>query len=85
MMCRSDSKHLCVQAVQLELLDQEEVVQSLQQISSQILHVEQGEESMEAKEKVHVINNKLCLLLRQISHDLNILKVRLVSTNTYTE
>lgn len=69
-----------VQAVQRELLGREEEVQSLQQISSHILHVEQGEESMEAKEKVHVINNKLRLLLRQISHDLNTLKTRLVST-----
>lgn len=68
------------QAVQCELLGREEEVHSLQRISSHILHVEQGEESMEAKEKVHVINNKLRLLLRQISQDLNTLKTRLVST-----
>lgn len=69
--------------MQRELLGREEEVQSLQHISSHILHVEQGEESMEAKEKVHVINNKLRLLLRQISHDLNTLKIRLVSTKHY--
>lgn len=72
---------VCVQAVQHELLARETEVQSLQQISSHVLHVHQGEESMEAKEKVHVINNKLRLLLRQISHDLNTLKTRLVSTS----
>lgn len=65
--------------MQRELLAQEEKVQSLQQISSHILRVEQGEESMEAKEKVHVVNNKLRLLLRQIDHDLNTLQSRLVS------
>ncbi|KAB5582142.1 hypothetical protein PHYPO_G00183770 [Pangasianodon hypophthalmus] len=68
-----------LKAVQRELLGREEEVQMLQQISSHILHLEQGEESMEAKEKVHVINNKLRLLLRQISHDLNTLKTRLKS------
>ncbi|MCJ8731019.1 hypothetical protein PDJAM_G00191190 [Pangasius djambal] len=68
-----------LQAVQRELLGREQEVQTLQQISSHILHVEQGEESMEAKEKVHVINNKLRLLLRQISHDLNTLRTRLKS------
>ncbi|KAF4089891.1 hypothetical protein AMELA_G00043410 [Ameiurus melas] len=66
-----------LEAVQCELLARETEVQSLQQISSHVLHVHQGEESMEAKEKVHVINNKLRLLLRQISHDLNTLKTRL--------
>lgn len=75
---------VCVpQAVQCELLSREEEVQSLQQISSHILHVEQGEESMEAKEKVHVVYNKLRLLLRQISHDLSTLKTRLVSIKLY--
>ncbi|TSV02078.1 Nesprin-2 [Bagarius yarrelli] len=66
-----------LKAVQFELLAQEQKVQSLQQISSHILRVEQGEESMEAKEKVHVVNNKLRLLLRQIGHDLNTLQSRL--------
>ncbi|GAA6088827.1 nesprin-1 isoform X1 [Tachysurus ichikawai] len=68
-----------LKAVQRELLSREEVVQSLQQISSHILHVEHCEESMEAKEKVHVVYNKLRLLLRQISHDLNTMKTRLKS------
>lgn len=69
-----------VQVLQRELLGREEEVRSLQQISSHILHLEQGEESMEAKEKVHVVNNKLHLLLRQVSYDLNTLKTTLVST-----
>uniref|UniRef100_A0A8C2L4F1 Spectrin repeat containing, nuclear envelope 2b n=1 Tax=Cyprinus carpio TaxID=7962 RepID=A0A8C2L4F1_CYPCA len=51
----------------------------LQEISSQILLQDHGEDTLEAKEKVHVISNKLRLLIRQIAHDLHTLQSRLVS------
>lgn len=50
----------------------------LQEISSQILLQDQGEDTLEAKEKVHVISNKLRLLIRQTAHDLHTLQSRLV-------
>lgn len=51
---------------------------SLQDISSQLLLEPTTEDSLEAKEKVHVIGNKLCLLLRQVAGDLLVLQDRLV-------
>uniref|UniRef100_A0A4W5QYH4 Spectrin repeat containing, nuclear envelope 2b n=1 Tax=Hucho hucho TaxID=62062 RepID=A0A4W5QYH4_9TELE len=53
-------------------------VSSLQEISSQLLLEATAEDSVEAKEKVHVIGNKLRLLLRQVANDLHILQGRLV-------
>uniref|UniRef100_A0A3B4WMP9 Spectrin repeat containing, nuclear envelope 2b n=1 Tax=Seriola lalandi dorsalis TaxID=1841481 RepID=A0A3B4WMP9_SERLL len=53
-------------------------VSSLQDISSQLLLEATGEDSVEAKEKVHVIGNKLHLLLRQVAADLHALQGKLV-------
>uniref|UniRef100_A0A4W4FPQ2 KASH domain-containing protein n=1 Tax=Electrophorus electricus TaxID=8005 RepID=A0A4W4FPQ2_ELEEL len=56
-------------------------VRPLQEISSHILQLDQGDDSLEAKEKVHVIGNKLRLLLRQVTQDLSTLQARLVSVS----
>jgi len=69
---------ICAQAVQQDLQSREGEVNSLQEISSQILLQDQREDTLEAKEKVHVISNKLRLLIRQIAHDLHTLQSRLV-------
>jgi len=69
---------VCAQAVQQDLQSREGEVNSLQEISSQILLQDQREDTLEAKEKVHVISNKLRLLIRQIAHDLHTLQSRLV-------
>uniref|UniRef100_A0A3Q1HP50 Spectrin repeat containing, nuclear envelope 2b n=1 Tax=Acanthochromis polyacanthus TaxID=80966 RepID=A0A3Q1HP50_9TELE len=53
-------------------------VSSLQEISSQLLLEATAEDSVEAKEKVHVIGNKLQLLLRQTAADLETLQGRMI-------
>lgn len=69
-----------LEAVHQDLQSREREVCSLQEISSQILLQDQEEDTLEAKEKVHVISNKLRLLIRQISHDLQTLQSRLDSS-----
>ncbi|MEQ2303712.1 hypothetical protein AMECASPLE_019722, partial [Ameca splendens] len=54
-------------ALQEELYSRQSQVSALQEISSQLLLEATFEESVEAKEKVHVIGNKLHLLLRQVA------------------
>lgn len=51
---------------------------SLQEVSSQLLLDAAGDDSVEAKEKVHVASNRLHLLLRQVDADLPALQHRLV-------
>lgn len=51
---------------------------SLQEISARLLLEAAGDDSVEAKEKVHVICNKLRLLLRRVAADINVLQRRLV-------
>ncbi|KAJ7990956.1 hypothetical protein DPEC_G00292250 [Dallia pectoralis] len=68
-----------------ELRGRQRHVSSLQEISSQLLLRATAEDSMEAKEKVHVIGNKLRLLLRQASNNLHILQDRLESGPTSSE
>uniref|UniRef100_A0A8C2Z1H6 Spectrin repeat containing, nuclear envelope 2b n=1 Tax=Cyclopterus lumpus TaxID=8103 RepID=A0A8C2Z1H6_CYCLU len=63
-------------ALQEELRGRQREVSSLQEISSQLLLEATGEDSLEAKEKVHVIGNKLHLLLRQVSGELSALRGR---------
>uniref|UniRef100_A0A4W5QMI9 Spectrin repeat containing, nuclear envelope 2b n=1 Tax=Hucho hucho TaxID=62062 RepID=A0A4W5QMI9_9TELE len=58
----------------LMLRGRQRQVSSLQEISSQLLLEATAEDSVEAKEKVHVIGNKLRLLLRQVANDLHILQ-----------
>ncbi|KAJ8411705.1 hypothetical protein AAFF_G00153430 [Aldrovandia affinis] len=68
-----------LRGLEKELLERQQQVSSLQAISSQLLLEAVGEDSTEAKEKVHVISNKLRLLLRQVAHDLQALQGRLDS------
>lgn len=68
MLCRP------LQALQEELRGRQQQVSSLQEISTQLLLEAEGEDSVEAKEKVHVIGNKLRLLLRQVAADLQALQ-----------
>ncbi|KAG7260079.1 hypothetical protein CRUP_035224, partial [Coryphaenoides rupestris] len=63
--------------VQGELQGQQERVASLQEISSQLLLEVTEEEGLEAKEKVHVVANKLRLLLRRVAGELQALRGRL--------
>ncbi|XP_068456704.1 nesprin-2-like [Clinocottus analis] len=63
-------------ALQEELRGRQQEVSSLQEISSQLLLEATGEDRLEAKEKVHVIGNKLQLLLRQASAGLSALPGR---------
>lgn len=62
---------------------------SLQELSAQLLHTHrseqiraQGSECVEAQEKVHVIMNRLKLLLREVTSDLQSLEKRLEAVNT---
>ncbi|XP_053290731.1 nesprin-2 [Pleuronectes platessa] len=64
-------------ALQEELRGRQRQVTSLQEISAQLLLEATGHDSLEAKEKVHVIGNKLQLLLRQAAADLHMLQGRL--------
>uniref|UniRef100_A0A673AAZ1 Spectrin repeat containing, nuclear envelope 2b n=1 Tax=Sphaeramia orbicularis TaxID=375764 RepID=A0A673AAZ1_9TELE len=66
--------------LQEDLRSRQRQVSSLQDISSQLLVEATGDDSVEAKEKVHVIANKLRLLLRQTASDLQLLHARLVRT-----
>ncbi|XP_042357133.1 nesprin-2-like isoform X1 [Plectropomus leopardus] len=72
-------------ALQEELCSHQRQVSSLQEISSQLLLETTGEDSIEAKEKVHVIGNKLHLLLRQVAADLHTLQERLEICSTSSE
>uniref|UniRef100_A0A8D3EBL2 Spectrin repeat containing, nuclear envelope 2b n=1 Tax=Scophthalmus maximus TaxID=52904 RepID=A0A8D3EBL2_SCOMX len=56
--------------LQLELRGRQPQVSSLQDISAQLLLEATADDSSEAKEKVHVIGNKLRLLLRQAAAEL---------------
>nr|XP_029131758.1 nesprin-2 [Labrus bergylta] len=74
-----------LKALQEELRGRQRQVSSLQEISSQLLLEATEEDSIEAKEKVHVIYNKLCLLLRQVAADLHTLQGRLETCSTSSE
>uniref|UniRef100_A0A3Q3E9U6 Spectrin repeat containing, nuclear envelope 2b n=1 Tax=Labrus bergylta TaxID=56723 RepID=A0A3Q3E9U6_9LABR len=75
---------LLVHQKSLKLRGRQRQVSSLQEISSQLLLEATEEDSIEAKEKVHVIYNKLCLLLRQVAADLHTLQGRLVGPVFFT-
>ena len=61
-----------------ELQGQQQQVSTLQEISSQLLLEVTEEDGLEAKEKVHVIANKLRLLLRRVAAERSALRGRLV-------
>ncbi|XP_010221465.1 PREDICTED: nesprin-2 [Tinamus guttatus] len=68
-----------------ELLEQQLKVNSLQELSTHLLLKSDGEDYIEADEKVHVIGKKLKQLIEQVSHDLKTIQANLVSQslNTY--
>uniref|UniRef100_A0A3Q3Q2J9 KASH domain-containing protein n=1 Tax=Monopterus albus TaxID=43700 RepID=A0A3Q3Q2J9_MONAL len=67
--------HKTLTQIRRELLDAQQKVSSLQDLSAQLLA--QGSECVEAQEKVHVIWNRLRLLLREVSSDLEGLERRM--------
>lgn len=61
-----------------ELQGRQKQVSSLQEIVSELLPEAAGEDSAEAREKLHVIGSKLRLLSRQVEQDLQMIQERLV-------
>ncbi|KAK1888724.1 Nesprin-1, partial [Dissostichus eleginoides] len=82
--------HKTLTQIKRELLDSQQKASSLQELSSQLLVdtkaseqiQSQGSECLEAQEKVHVILNRLRLLLREVSGDLQGLERRLQTPAT---
>ncbi|XP_027140369.1 nesprin-1 isoform X4 [Larimichthys crocea] len=91
--------HRTLTQIKRELLDSQQKVSSLQELSAQLLVNTkpqtlllqsqaseqiraQGSECLEAQEKVHVILNRLRLLLREVSSDLEGLERRLEAMDT---
>ncbi|KAK1894421.1 Nesprin-2 [Dissostichus eleginoides] len=62
--------HKTLTVIRQELLDSQLKVSSLQDMSLQLLVHAQGSDCLEAKEKVHVIGNRLKLLLKEVTRDL---------------
>uniref|UniRef100_A0A3B4U0W4 KASH domain-containing protein n=1 Tax=Seriola dumerili TaxID=41447 RepID=A0A3B4U0W4_SERDU len=62
--------HKTLTQIRQELLDSQLKVASLQDMSLQLLVNSQGSDCLEAKEKVHVIGNRLKLLLKEVTRDL---------------
>ncbi|XP_019750512.1 nesprin-1 isoform X11 [Hippocampus comes] len=82
------ARHRTLTQIKRELLDSQQKVSSLQELSAQLLvstaqppaaplHSSPGGECLEAQEKVHVIWNRLRLLLREVDADLEGLQKRL--------
>ncbi|XP_077366762.1 nesprin-1 isoform X9 [Festucalex cinctus] len=80
--------HRTLTQIKRELLDSQQKVSTLQELSAQLLvstaaaatatpHRSSGGECLEAQEKVHVIWNRLRLLLREVDADLEGLQKRL--------
>lgn len=95
----SSVSFIFLQQIKRELLDSQQKVSSLQELSAQLLvntkpqtlllqsqaseQIQaQGSACLEAQEKVHVILNRLRLLLREVSSDLEGLERRLETTDT---
>lgn len=66
-----------------ELLEQQLKVNCLQELSAYLLLKSDGEDYIEADEKVHVIGKKLKQLIEQVSHDLKTVQGSLVSQFEY--
>lgn len=62
--------HKTLMQIRRELLESQLKVASLQDMSSQLLVNAEGRDCLEAKEKVHVIGNRLKLLLKEVTQDL---------------
>uniref|UniRef100_A0A673H4D7 Nesprin-1-like n=1 Tax=Sinocyclocheilus rhinocerous TaxID=307959 RepID=A0A673H4D7_9TELE len=63
--------------IQRELWETEQKVDSLQELSGQLLVQAHGSECLEAQERVHVIGNRLRLLLKAVATDLELLEKEL--------
>ncbi|XP_046692460.1 nesprin-2 isoform X2 [Silurus meridionalis] len=68
-----------------ELKARQRQVSSLQEITTELLPVSGPEDDFEATEKLHVIHNKLRLLLRQVKQDLQTVQERLGSSEALDE
>ncbi|XP_053538882.1 nesprin-1 isoform X9 [Ictalurus punctatus] len=62
--------HKTLSQIRRELLDSQLKVASLQDMSLQLLVHSEGSECLEAKEKVHVIGNRLKMLLKEVTRDI---------------
>uniref|UniRef100_A0A4W5RRV1 Spectrin repeat containing, nuclear envelope 1b n=1 Tax=Hucho hucho TaxID=62062 RepID=A0A4W5RRV1_9TELE len=62
--------HKTLLKIRCELLDTQRKVLSLQDMSLQLLVNSEGSDCLEAKEKVHVIGNRLKLLFKEVTRDL---------------
>ncbi|XP_061651777.1 nesprin-1 isoform X12 [Phyllopteryx taeniolatus] len=62
--------HKALTQIRQELLDSQRKVASLQDMALQLLVNSQSGDCLEAKEKVHVIGNRLKLLLKEVTRDL---------------
>uniref|UniRef100_A0A8C8SFJ9 Spectrin repeat containing nuclear envelope protein 1 n=1 Tax=Pelusios castaneus TaxID=367368 RepID=A0A8C8SFJ9_9SAUR len=60
--------HRLLMQIRRELLESQLKVGSLQDMSCQLLVNAEGKDCLEAKEKVHVIGNRLKLLLKEVTH-----------------
>uniref|UniRef100_A0A8B9L4Z7 Spectrin repeat containing, nuclear envelope 1a n=1 Tax=Astyanax mexicanus TaxID=7994 RepID=A0A8B9L4Z7_ASTMX len=68
-----------LEQIQQELVDSEQRVSVLQDLSVHLLVQAQGSECLEAQERVHVIGNRLRLLLKAVASDLQLLERELRS------
>ncbi|XP_044278581.1 nesprin-1 isoform X9 [Varanus komodoensis] len=60
--------HRLLMQIRRELLESQLKVASLQDMSCQLLVNAEGKDCLEAKEKVHVIGNRLKMLLKEVTH-----------------
>ncbi|MBN3320114.1 SYNE1 protein, partial [Atractosteus spatula] len=74
--------HKTLTQIRRELLESQLKVASLQDMSSQLLVNAQGTDCLEAKEKVHVIGNRLKLLLQAVTRDIRELEKMLDITSS---
>ncbi|XP_035277106.1 nesprin-1-like isoform X12 [Anguilla anguilla] len=74
--------HRTLTQIRRELLDSQLKVSSLQDMSRQLLVQSEGGDCLEAKEKVHVIGNRLKLLLKEVTRDLRGLEKTLEITSS---
>lgn len=79
----SQQKASSLQELSAQLLVHTQATSQIQpQASEQAQNQAQGSEHLEAQEKVHVIGNRLRLLLREVSTDLEGLERRLETMDT---
>ncbi|TRY57107.1 hypothetical protein DNTS_023982 [Danionella cerebrum] len=66
--------HKALKQIQQELTETQQKVESLQELSGQLLVQAHGSECLEAQERVHVIGNRLRMLLKAVDADLEMLE-----------